>query len=293
MLKSIHRVPGAASLFAALGLAALTATGVAAQEFTLSWNQGPGTALIGDDLAEIELPEAYVWLDGDGTRQLMELFENPVSGAELATIAPASEEALWYVVFEWDDIGFVNDDERDELDPDAMLKSIRKGNEEANKERKRRGWSTLEIVGWQEPPHYDTNTNNLTWAVIGSSDGEQVVNRNIRILGRRGVMRLALVASPDELAAASAELDRLLESYRFRPGNRYAEFVPGKDRVAEIGLTALVVGGAGALAVKSGLLARMWKVLVAGVVALAAAIKKFFRRGSATQNPQMERSRLG
>lgn len=280
MRKSNPHAGGPAAVCAALAIVLLSPRIGRAQEVELDWRRGPATAPIGVALAEIELSENYVWLDGENSRLLMELLENPVSGTEVATIAPVSEEAMWYAVFEWSDIGYVTDDERDQLDPAGMLASIREGNAAGNELRAEKGWAPLEILGWHEQPHYDPKTNNLTWAILASSEGQQVINRNIRILGRRGVMELTLVASPDELAVASAELDDLLLGYAFRPGNRYAEFVPGSDRVAEVGLTALVVGGAGAMAVKSGLLARMWKFLVAGVVAAAAAIKRFFGRAS-------------
>jgi uncharacterized membrane-anchored protein len=74
-------------------------------------------------------------------------------------------------------------------------------------------------------------------------------------------------------------VDSLLTGYRFQPGNTYAEFVPGKDRLAEIGLTVVIAGGAGVALVKSGLLARFWKVLVAGGAALVAGIGRLFGRG--------------
>ena len=42
-------------------------------------------------------------------------------------------------------------------------------------------------------------------------------------------------------------------------------------------MTALVAGGAGAVLAKSGLLAKMWKFLVFGAIALFAVIKRVFR----------------
>jgi len=62
----------------------------------------------------------------------------------------------------------------------------------------------------------------------------------------------------------------------FVPGSTYAEFNPSTDDIAKAGLTALVVGGAGAALVKSGLLARLWKLIVFGIVALVAAVKRLF-----------------
>jgi uncharacterized membrane-anchored protein len=249
-----------------------------AQEPELNWQIGPIVAPIGSNVAEISLSTDYVYLDAQGTHKFLELTENPVSGDEIATVSAATDEEAWFLIFEYNPVGYVKDDEADELNADEMLAAIRRGTEEANKERQRRGWGTLTVVGWHEPPHYDPRTNLLTWAIVGESAEGRTINRNVRLLGRRGYMTATLVTSPEELAAASGQVDRLLRSYRFVQGNRYAEFMPGKDKVADIGLKALVVGGAAAVAVKSGLLLRFWKLIAAGVVALLAGLRGLFRR---------------
>ena len=242
----------------------------------LAWQPGPLTAPIGDALAEIDVPEGYVFLGQKDTAQLLELMHNPVSGSELATLAPASEQESWLLFFEWDPIGWVDDSEKDDLDADALLASIQEGTRAANEERQKRGWSTIEIVGWQEKPHYDEKTRNLTWAIEGSSDGHRVLNRMVKLLGRRGVMTVTAVTDPGEIAAASAATDALLGGYRFRPGSTYAEYVPGKDKLASYGLTALVAGGLGAAAVKSGLIGKLWKLLVVAVAGVAAWVRRLF-----------------
>ena len=243
----------------------------------LAFEVGPGSFPIGGDLAEIDLPEDFLFLGAEASQEFMERTENPVGGNEVATLLPASEEAGWFVILEWDEIGYVDDEEAD-LDADALLDSIRDGTEAANEIRRERGWSTMQIVGWREAPFYDPATQNLTWSIIGESEGDQNVNRMIKLLGRRGVMTATLVAGPEELDAAAARTDELLAAYRFRPGSRYAEFVPGQDRLAEIGLAALVAGGAGAALAKTGLLARFWKLIVGGLVAAGAGLSRLFRR---------------
>lgn len=274
------------ALFAIL----LVATHAGAQEQSppqLDWQPGPLLAAVGDDLAEIEIGEAYVYLDAADTRRLMEMLENPVSGTEMATVLPRSEESSWFIVFEFDEIGYVPDDEKDDLDSEAILQSIREGTEQANRERSERGWSTMNIVGWHEPPHYDPSTHNLSWAVIGEGAEGRTINRIVKLLGRRGVMTATLVASPEQLVAAIPEADAVLASYRFRPGSTYAEFVSGHDKLAEYGLTALVVGGGAAALVKSGLLARLWKPIAAALVALGAGIRRVFMSGrSSSHDPQ-------
>jgi uncharacterized membrane-anchored protein len=273
----------------AAGLVALAVAGLAAAQEgpALPWQLGPMTAPIGPDLAEIELAEPYIFLDAEGTRRLMELTQNPIDGNELATVAPRREGAHWFVVFEFDETGYVPDDEKADLDADAMLEAVRQGTEAANEERSRRGWQTMSILGWYEEPAYDDTTNDLRWAILAEAGGERNVNRIVKRLGRRGVMTVTLVASPEEMGEVVPEVDALLTGYRYRTGSTYAEYVPGTDKLATYGLTALVVGGGAAALVKSGLLAKIWKPLVFGIAAIGAGIKRFFFSGrSANHDPE-------
>jgi uncharacterized membrane-anchored protein len=241
---------------------------------SLAWQPGPLEAPIGDSLAQIDLPEGYVFLGRQDTAKLLELMQNPVSGSELATIAPAAEDQSWMIFFEWDPVGWVDDSEKDELDADGLLESIQEGTRQANEERESRGWPTIEIVGWHEAPHYDERTQNLTWAISGRSEGRPLLNRMVKLLGRRGVMTVTIVSDPEEIAAASAATDQLLGGYRFEPGSTYAEYVPGTDKIASYGLTALVAGGLGVAAVKSGLLGKFWKFLVVIAVGAVAGVRR-------------------
>ena len=281
-MHPIHRsavVLGAILLSFGAALASPAAVEPAQPEAqTLPWKPGTPAAPIGNDLAEIDLGEGLIYLDQAGTRQFLELTQNPTSGAEMAVVAPASDAEQWFLVFEWNEIGYVKDDEKDQLDADAMLASIREATAAGNAERTKRGWPMMEIVGWQQEPHYDTATNHLTWAIVGASEGHQTINRMIKLLGRKGVMTVTLVAAPEEIATASAHVDTLLGAYRFRPGKTYAEYLPGKDSVAEMGLKGLILGGAGAVLIKSGLLAKFWKVIVVGIAGLGGSIARLFGR---------------
>ncbi len=82
----------------------------------------------------------------------------------------------------------------------------------------------------------------------------------------------------------------LLGTTAFAQGARYEDFDAKNDKVAEYGLAGLVMAGAGlgaAKLVKLGLLAKFSKVILAaliagkkfiviGLIALGAAVKKFF-----------------
>jgi uncharacterized membrane-anchored protein len=240
----------------------------------IEWQEGPSTGQLGD-IARIRVPEGYRFAGRDGVRRFMELTQNPVSGDELGVmVSPAGpDDETWFVIFEFNPIGYVKDDEKGKLDADAILKSLKTGNEQGNEERRKRGWATLDLVGWSTPPRYDPITNNLTWAIRASSQDSEVINHSVRLLGRKGVMDADLVLGPGQVASAVPDFDLLLRGFEFAAGNRYAEWVKG-DKVAAYGLTALVAGGVGAAAAKSGLLGKIWKVLVFGVLAVGAALKR-------------------
>jgi uncharacterized membrane-anchored protein len=201
--------------------------------------------------------------------------QNPTSGAELGFLASRTSD--WFLVFEFDEVGYIKDDEKNSLDAEAMLESITEGNEAGNKVRAERGWAELKIIGWQQVPRYNPSTNNLEWAIRGESEGKPVVNWNTRLLGRKGVMKVTLVTAPEMLAETLPYFNELVAGFNYTEGNRYAEYRQG-DKVAKYGLTALVVGGATAVAAKTGLLKYIWKFLVVGVLAAGAFLKKLFGR---------------
>ena len=165
----------------------------------ISWVRGPATATM-KDIAQIEVPADFKFTDGKGTKTLMELMGNITSDMEVGFLAPTS--MVWFVVFEFDPVGYVKDTDKDKLDADKMLDAIRRGTEEANKERAKMGVPPMHIVGWEQPPHYNPETHNLEWAIRGESEGEPVLNYNTRLLGRKGVMHVTLVGEPKEMSAA-------------------------------------------------------------------------------------------
>ena len=236
----------------------------------VKWQKGPSQGDLGT-VAQVRVPAGYVFADGKDTRLIMEANHNPVSGRELGFVAPAGED--WFAVFEFDDVGYVRDDEKNSLDADALLQSIKAGTDAGNQERLRHGWSTMTIIGWEQKPHYDESSHNLEWAIRGESDGQPVINYNTRLLGRQGVMEVTLVASPTELSETLPKFKTMLAGFDFDSGQRYSEFRAG-DKIAEYGLTGLIAGGTTAVLVKSGALKWLWKLLVAGGLALSAFLKK-------------------
>lgn len=238
----------------------------------LNWIEGPATAQLGN-IAQIEVPEGFRFVGKPGAGKFMELIQNPSDGSELGILLSPDS---WFVVFDFSSQGYIKDDDR-KLDADAILSTIKEGTAASNKERRKRGWSELQVLGWHEAPHYDAETNNLTWSIRGSSDDGENINHATRLLGRRGVMNVDLVMGPEQADAALAEFNGMLTGFEFKTGSKYSDFTRG-DKVAEYGLAGLVVGGAGVALVKTGLLQKFAKLIVVGFVALAGAVKKLWAK---------------
>lgn len=273
----------------ATALVLLFTTGIGAQDEAeaqgppppqIDWVFGPADAELGD-IAGVKVPAGYTFANGDDARKIMEFYGNPPTDLELGYIEP-EENAQWYVVFEFSEIGYVKDDDKDDIDPDEILQSYRDGNEQSNEWRAERGIPPIQVVGWQIKPAYKEETNTLEWATILEANGQRIVNYNIRLLGRHGVMEATIVLDENSTKRVVPEVKKILTGYEFQSGQRYADYVSG-DKVAEYGLAALVAGGAAVVAAKTGLFAALfailrkgWYVIVAAVVGVGSWLRKFF-----------------
>jgi uncharacterized membrane-anchored protein len=243
---------------------------------SLQWTVGPGTAKIGNQ-AEIKVVEGARFTGSAGTRKMLEMMHNPTGGSELGLLT--NDQLDWFVIFEFEDIGYVKDADKEKLDGQAMLESLREGNEAGNEERKKRGWAPITIVGWHTTPFYNKETNNLEWCIKGTSEGHDIVNYNTRILGRGGVMSANLLVAPEQLDATLPSIKTMLKGFSYTDGQKYSEWKSG-DKIAKYGLSALVVGGAVGVAAKlgflgklGGLLGKLWKLVIVGIAALGAGLK--------------------
>ena len=246
----------------------------------LGWVHGPKHVELFNN-SSLEVPDGYRFLNPEDTAKFLAMTHNLAEGKQYF-IAP--EDMHWEAYFSYSDDGYVKDNEK--IDADALLKNIKEGTEAANEERKKRGWNEVAVTGWQTPPHYDTASKQLEWAIAGKdlASNHALVNFNTRILGRGGVMSVLLIANPDELDPAIGELKSTLGNFSYLPGQRYAEYKPG-DKIAKYGLAALITGGAAAIAVKTGFwkvivagLAAGWKFIVAGAVAVFGGLSRMFKR---------------
>jgi uncharacterized membrane-anchored protein len=238
----------------------------------LPWQPGPAHVDLGHELG-IDLSDGYMFLPKEPSAQVLERMGNLHHDNLIGLLTSTRNDEDWFVVIHYYAEGHVADDET--IDAGELLSGLREGNEEANVERKQRGFEALTLEGWAEPPHYDRARHQLVWAlIVGASDGKSV-NYNTRVLGRHGFASLNLVTDPAKLDAYKADASKLLAGTAFNAGARYEDFDAGSDKSAEYGLAGLIAAGAGvgaAKVVKLGLLAKFWKVVVMVLIAGKKAI---------------------
>ena len=168
--------------------------------------------------------------------------------------------------------GYVKDDE--EIDADALLKELKRINEELLVERGKQGLDPLYLVGWYIPPRYNKQLKRLEWATKIRDDQDNVyINFSTRILGRSGFMSVMLVSNPANIDRDVESFNAALRDFDYVSGERYAEFKTG-DKTATYGLGALITGGAVAVVSSKGGFKFLWFLVVAAFGGVIAFFKK-------------------
>src|SRR5262249_44358949 len=119
--------------------------------------------------------------------------------------------------------------------------------------------------------------HHLVWGMrlTREQSAGETVNFNTRVLGRKGFVSINLIDDATAIEAGKPAGAAILAAPTYKPGARHEDLDGKTDKVAEYGLTALVLGGAGLAALKVakvGLLAKFGAKLLALLLALKKAI---------------------
>lgn len=227
--------------------------------------------------AEIDVPAGMILFERTEAQELLRKGGNDAEGVVAVIAPPAGTSSSWLVVIEADDVGYVSDDDANELDAPAMLEQFKQGTIAQNKRRVGLGLPELFLDGWSEPPRYEPTTRHLVWGLNGHDTDGKVVNFFTRFLGRNGYLSVDLIDDPSTLEASKAEALSILTAVHFAPGARYEDHVDS-DRDSGLGLKALVLGGTGVvIAKKTGILVAIVLAFKKGFIVVFAAIGGFFR----------------
>jgi uncharacterized membrane-anchored protein len=234
---------------------------------------GPKHVDLGNNTS-IDLPDGMVLFERAAAQELLRKSGNSPEGVVAMVFKPGSE---WHVFIEYQDSGYIDDSDADDLDAGELLDSYREGTQAQNKTRKSMGQSELFIDTWTEKPRYEKPVHHLVWGLAAHSTEGKVVNFFTRILGRNGYLSVDLIDEPERLDASKKEALAILQATRFNAGWAYADHV-GSDRSSGVGLRGLVLGGAGvAVAAKLGLIAKLLLVFKKAFILIGAAVAGLFR----------------
>lgn len=276
-------------LLAALAMTAAAQEQITAEEFLASLHFQQGDITLPGGVAELTLPENLRYLSPEDTeRVLVTAWGNPPGNATLGMIVKGADDILaddsWAVVIAYEEDGYVSDEDAGAIDYDGLLADMQASTREANAARIEAGYGEIELIGWAATPRYDPSASKLYWAkeLRFGDDSVNTLNYNVRVLGRKGVLVLNLVATMEQLDEVEQVIPGVLAMTNFRPGYQYSDFDPGVDEIAAYGIGALI---AGKVAAKAGLFAKLGVLLVMLkkfwvmlVIAIGGGLAGLFRR---------------
>ena len=292
-----RRFLGALSgLLVALSATAQEQEQITAEEFLASLNFQKGVITLPGGVASLDLPEGFHYLSPEDTENvLVTAWGNPPGNETLGMLVQSPDDILadesWAVIIAYEEDGYVSDENADSVDYAEMLEDMQAGSREANAARVEAGYEEVELLGWAATPRYDQAANKLYWAkeLRFGDIPVNTLNYNVRILGRKGVLVLNLVATMPQLQEIETAIPTVLAMTNFNPGHRYSDFDPSVDEVAAYGIGALV---AGKLAAKAGLFAKFGVLLVALkkfwiflIIGIGALLARVFRRARSKESP--------
>jgi len=258
-------------------------------QFDASLDRQTGTIALPNGVATLDVPDGYYYLSPqDSQRVLVEAWGNPEGEPPLGMLFPAGKSPLdadsWGVTIDYSEDGYVSDEDAHEMDYAELLQEMQSSTRDESKERVRLGYEAIELVDWAAPPYYDSVEHKLHWAQelkFGDME-DHTLNYNIRVLGRKGFLRMNFIANMSQLSEINRNVDSVLAMAQFNDGYRYEQFDPEYDKYAAYGIGGLV---AGKVLAKTGLLAgllifgkKFGVFIIAGLLGLGA---KLFKRNKA------------
>ncbi len=240
-----------------------------------------GVITLSNGIGSITIPKGFKYLNqNQAERVLVELWGNPKNeNISLGMFLPENQGVMsqkGYVFnIQYDEIGYVKDDDADDIDYDDLLEQMKKDAEEENKTRIKDGYEPINIVGWAATPFYDKDKKILHWAktIKFGKDPINTLNYNVRILGRKGVLVLNAIATESDLTLVQKDIHNVLDIVQFNDGYQYEDFDSSVDEVA-----AWTIGGlvAGKVLTKLGIfaiIAKFGKVIVLALLGFFGVFK--------------------
>ncbi len=245
--------------------------------------------------AKVNIPEGFHFLDQEQSIYVLtDLWGNPVDSTTLGMIVPADRGVLadngWAFIVSYEELGYVKDDDAEDINYDELLVEMQKETAAANPERVKLGYEPIAFLGWASAPFYDKDLKTLHWAqeLKFGDTTLHTLNYNLRVLGRKGVYNLNAVASMNELPEVKESINKIIRCVEYTEGNKYSDFDSGTDNVAAWTIGGLVAGKVLAKVGFFAVLLKFWKIIALAVIGAGAGIWKYIKRKKESAEPEPE-----
>ncbi|MEO9132942.1 MAG: DUF2167 domain-containing protein [Sphingomonas sp.] len=257
-------------------------------QFEKSLHKQTGDVSIPEAHAKLHLGDRYYFIPADEAKTVLtKVWGNPpdVAANALGIVFEKNTTIfnnVWGAVVTYQDTGYVSDKDAATQDYSKVLDQMREGEAEDNAERRKNNYAAITLAGWAQAPSYDPTAHSLIWArdLRVSDSMVDTLNYDVRLLGRKGVLSLNMLADMNHLAQVRTAAANFGKAASFEPGSAYADYDKSVDKTAEYGLAGLVAAGAGiVVAKKLGLLAILLgfkKFIIIGIAAIGAALRRWY-----------------
>ncbi|HUQ97651.1 MAG TPA: DUF2167 domain-containing protein [Chitinophagaceae bacterium] len=250
-------------------------------ESTLHYKTGKIT--VGNGIATINVPQNFKFLDAAEAKYIVEVIWGNLKGqSPLGMLVPAGSAASvadYAFLVEYQDLGYVKDDDATKINYDDLLLQLKKESADGNEARRKAGIPAMDLVGWAAAPYYDKAHNVLHWAKEYKVENynENTLNYDVRVLGRKGVLVFQAVSDISQLDSVKQNIAPLLNAVSFTSGNAYADFDSKTDNVAAWTIGGLVAGKVLAKVGFFAIILKFLKVILLSIGGIGTAIWKFFK----------------
>jgi uncharacterized membrane-anchored protein len=197
------------------------------------------SANLGDGSVHLDLTNGYTFIQTKDVQPILNTMKAPAPTMPmLGAVAPAGKRPgqadYWLAVLTYQPIGNVPETGNDEMTSMSFINNV-KASRPAN--------PPLEIFA--VAPSYDySGSKTLTWGekYTPTNAAPNSLRYEQRVLGRSGVAGITLIARPNALDKARQEGKAVRSMLTFNLGQRYADFRPSTDKVAQYNLPGLIDG---------------------------------------------------
>lgn len=170
---------------------------------------------------------------------------------------------------------------REELEDIDLISEIRKNTELENQKRAKAGFPTIQVVGYAEKLSLNALRQTLDLAIESVQEGQRFEERRSIMFGRKGLLLCSFVFSKERFLNVQATSNNLFASISFQNNFRYADFSPGIDKYAAVGIGTVLVGieitrGGWLSKTLKSLGKAIWAFIVGNLAAISGFLKRLF-----------------